>query len=802
MRGSILIIAVILINLIFIDYGRISAQTATLEPTLSLVDMEGGVHGTNDLFIPYQNGFPVPTFEKQSRTMINLAGEWKKQRFAANDNLSLSKRDAAGLANIINEAANRHLSTYDDSSWETKLLPGVENKMNVFPKPPEIYSDGIWYRKTFNVDAANAGKFVKLIFYSVNYICDVWINGQYVGYHEGGYTPFAFDVSEKLNYGGTNTIAVRVDNIAWETRNDIVPYTKCDWFNYSGIIHDVYLEIAEPVSVLRTNIVPKDLDGNIVTTVVLNNKGTTKNVYVNFKVYEASLNQNNIKSEFVKEIIGNEVNLNGANYSLKALSENGATVVYFYHQIPNPKLWSMKLPNLYVMKVALTKSPTDPTVIDEYYIQFGIRIVGTDQGKFTLNNKIMFLPGVARHEEHPLYGRSVPKEIIYSDLNTVKGLNATYLRTAHYPNHPYTYLISDRLGLAVMEEIPVWQFDTAESFNIQNNQRHIHQQMFREMVFKDFNRPSVIMWSTSNECKEETGRLIYHNVLKQDYKTFYNDGRLLTQSAAADRPGPNDPTMPPLDVAGWTLYYGIFYGASGSYFGPTYSFLNNAKAANPNKPLMATEFGYWSSENGSGINEQSNVLTQTFNAFKFHTPYDIYGNPIPGGFLMGTTWWCVFDWYQYKSSGYQTMGLISMDRLTEKPAAANLRSTYLPYASNDGLIVSVEENRTENLPTEFRLEQNYPNPFNPETVISYQLAVSGLVTLKVYDLLGREIATLINEYKQAGLYQVFFNGMQISNLRNNIINGVSAKGGYASGVYFYRLQAGNFVQTKKMLLLK
>ena len=783
MRQSIVTIFVILLNLILIGSGITSAQTATLEPTLSLVDVNG-------VKIPYQNGFPLPTFEKQYRVEINLAGEWKKQRFAANDNISLAKRDSAGLVNIVAEAANRHLSTFDDSSWETKILPGVENKMNTFPKPPEIYSDGMWYRKTFNVDAANAGKFVKLIFYSVNYICDVWINDQYVGYHEGGYTPFAFDVSSKLNYGGTNTIAVRVDNIAWGTRNDIVPYTIADWFNYSGILREVYLEIASPVSIVRTNVIPKDLNGKLETTVILYNKKTsTSTVTASVEIYEASINQGNIQSEFAKEIAGSGVSPIGTTQNTLVIGSENSAVWKTNLTITNPKLWELKRPNLYVAKITLTENGN---IVDEYYTQFGIRIVGTNKGKFTLNDRIMFLPGTARHEEHPLYGRTVPKEIIFSDLNTVKGLNAVYLRTAHYPNHLYTYLMADRLGLAIMEEIPVWQFDTPESFSIQNNQRHIHQQMFREMVFRDYNRPSIIMWSTSNECKEVAGRLVYHNVIKEDYKTNYNDGRLLTQSAAADRPGPNDPTMLPLDVAGWTLYYGIFYGSSGSYFGPTYSFLNNAKTANPDKPIIATEYGYWSSENGSTTNEQSNVLTQTFNAFKLHTPYDIYGNSNPNGFLMGTTWWSAFDWYQYKTNGYQTMGLISMDRLTEKPAAANLRSTYLPYASKDGLIVSVEENQTEKLPTEFRLEQNYPNPFNPETVISYQLAVSGLVTLKVYDMLGRDVVTLVNEYQQAGSHKVNFNVTQISNLRNNI----------TSGVYFYQIRAGNYVETKKLVLLK
>lgn len=109
------------------------------------------------------------------------------------------------------------------------------------------------------------------------------------------------------------------------------------------------------------------------------------------------------------------------------------------------------------------------------------------------------------------------------------------------------------------------------------------------------------------------------------------------------------------------------------------------------------------------------------------------------------------------------------------------------------IVTSVEDETTQ--PTEFNLEQNYPNPFNPKTVISYQLPVSSESTLKIFDVLGNEIATLVDEYKQAGRYEVEFN-------ISSIAGSVSAKGGYASGVYFYQLKAGEFVQTKKMLLLK
>lgn len=772
---------------IFFALCVFSFGQTTLEPTLTLVDVGG-------ITIPYQNNMPLPTFEKQSsRTMIDLSGEWKKLRFATIDNVSLAKRDAAGIAALESEAAGKQLINFDDSSWEKKMLPGVENALTEATAPnglyPEFYNDGVWYRKTFTVEQGNSGKFAKLMFYSVNYVCDVWINGVYIGYHEGGYTPFAFDVSNWLNYGSTkNTIAIRVDNIAWGSRKDIVPYNQVDWFNWAGVIHDVYLEFSDMISVIRTNVVPKDTDGNLDVTVVLNNKkSTASNISVEAKAYEVSVNQNNIQTEYARDLAlaGNEVSLVGSTQKSFTIKSNEVVAWKTNVQIQNPKLWTMKTPNLYVVRVTIKEGNT---VVDEYYTQFGVRSIATKEGKFLLNNKVMFLPGVARHEEHPEYGRSVPKNIIYSDLQTVKSLNATYLRTAHYPNHPYTYLIADRLGIAIMEEIPVWQWDTQDVWDLQNN-RKIHQQMFREMVFKDYNRPSVMMWSTSNECHlDGGGRLVYHNTLKSDYRNNYDDKRLLTQSAAADKPGAADQTQTPLDAAGWTMYFGIFYGTNKSYFGPTFSFVNNTKAAFPTKPLIATEYGYWSSENGSTEAEQVNVLTQTFNGFKLHLPYDASGSYSESGNLMAVTWWCVYDWYQYKAkkNGWQTMGLITMDRKTEKQVANTLRTTYLPYANKDGITVGIES-ESGSIPTKFNLEQNYPNPFNPSTVISYQISEFSHVSLKIYDVLGNEVAMLVNEYQQPGAY----------NYKFSIVNSR-----LTSGVYFYTLKAGSFLSTKKMLLIK
>lgn len=770
---------ILLFSLFFSDF--VLSQTATLEATLSLKEH-------NEHKVPYQNNIPLPTFEKQKfREIIDLGGIWKKLRFAANDNLSLLKREPATISLIENEANGRYLTGYDDSSWETKLIPGVENKLNAINVTPEFYNDGIWYRRKFNLDPVNIGKFIKLIFYSVNYTCDVWINGNYVGYHEGGYTPFAFDVSSFLNFESENVIAVRVDNIAWNSRNDIVPYTTPDWFNYAGIIHDVYLEISDPVSVARADIVSTDLSGNFEAKVIIQNmKNIDRNVTVSLNVFEASINDNNIQSEYSSDLKGNEVAVTGeVQQEINVTAQN----IYIWKtnlNISNPKFWSLKSPNLYILTVTIKQGSE---IIDQYNTQFGLRSISLSNGRFLLNNRIWFLVGLARHEEHPDYGRSLPKSIIYSDLKMVQDFRALYLRTAHYPNHPYTYLIADRLGIAIMEEIPVYWFDTAQSWIIQNTQRKIHLQMFREMVFRDFNRPSILMWSASNECLDVPNRKIFHELLASDRSSYF-DGRILTQSAAADRPGPSDDSQNPLDAAGWTMYFGVFHKYNlpqpklDEAFGGTFSFLNNAKNNFPSKPIIATEFGYWSSENNSTTANQTFIFDETFRAFKLHAPYNEAGNLQSYGNLFGVTWWALFDWYQYRTGGWQTMGLMSMDRKTLKPVANTLKINYLPFYSKEGIVVDVNK-EFEEIPFAMSLDQNYPNPFNPITTIRFSVPTRSFYSLIIYDLLGKEVSTLYKGELQPGNHTINFN----ANL-------------FSSGVYFYKLFGNNYSIVKKMMLVK
>ena len=154
---------------------------------------------------------------------------------------------------------------------------------------------------------------------------------------------------------------------------------------------------------------------------------------------------------------------------------------------------------------------------------------------------------------------------------------------------------------------------------------------------------------------------------------------------------------------------------------------------------------------------------------------------------MASTWWCIFDWYSHQHpQGFQSMGLISMDRLTQKPVYNSLKNSYAPYFNQGGMVITdVKNDFVESLPIEYSLRQNYPNPFNPSTKIGYSLSKEGFVSLKVYDFTGKIVSTLVSENKNAGEYFVDFKATNL-----------------ASGIYFYQLISQSAVITKKMVFLR
>ncbi|MGX1195418.1 glycoside hydrolase family 2 TIM barrel-domain containing protein [Metabacillus sp. SLBN-84] len=629
-------------------------KIGSLKATMQLKTIDGRA-------VPFQNDIPYPSFEQQQRKILNLAGEWKKQRFEADHDWSMSERNDEWIRKT--EREGYHSLTFDDSSWDSRSLPLPENSLTGKEEvnSAETYENGVWYRRAFLLDDTWSEKVITLKCLGVSYVGDFWINGTYAGCHEGGYTPFAFDVTN-LVITGENTIAVRIDNPPWTTRIDTVPAVNNDFFNYTGIIHDLYLESTDSVQVVRTDVVPKNTEGDLEVTVVLENRtDSEQNLILKGYVHETdNLSPDFLTEPDAKSICAGKAEFNGMDERPVFLGAGETKVISCQVKIAAPKLWSIREPNLYVIEVQVSNSEKQ---LDVFYSQFGIRKLETDKAQIKLNGKPVFLAGVARHEEWPANGRTASWERIKSDFLQIADLSVNMVRTAHYPNHVYTFLMLDRLGLTAMSEIPLWQFET-HHYEAQE-QRGISYQMWREMIYSNYNRPSIIMWSTQNESKDVLLRKDYNERLVSEVRESYNDGRLITQSAAADQPGFDDASMEPLDVAGWTMYFGIFHGST-PYEG-TRDFIEKAHARWPDKPIINTEYGIWSNADKSFIEKQVEIYEDVQLALIEKATVSPQGIVNENGYVAAIDYWTVFDWYVNHNEFYQTMGMYHMDRKTTKP---------------------------------------------------------------------------------------------------------------------------------------
>ncbi len=604
------------------------AFPATLPSTFFLRNLEGE-------WVPFQNNIPYPAFEPQSsHPRLLLGGVWWKLRFPnADHSLSVSPRTPQILAQFREELQN--------PSWQEITPPLVDNPY------PDKYEGVVWYRKKFSLLKLPEGKAL-LLFFSANYISDVWLNGHYLGYHEGGYTPFAFDATPSLKKG-ENILEVRIDNIPWGTRDDILPKGACDWWNYGGIINEVYLEFLPQTSIIRADIKPLDSKGNMKITVLLwNTANKVVSSYLTLSCFRA--NKASLDKDPNPKSIANTrfpLKMEGETYKGFELGPGEVKPIFFKVRIPYPKLWSPAEPNLYILRTNIKNG-------DEFWSQFGFRFLTVSGSHLLLNNKKAFLPGVFRHEDSPR-GRAMNWQTICEDLKIIKTLGAKLIRT-HYPNHPYTLLFADRIGLIFWEEIPIYWMGDREIENVLN--RGIAQQMFLEMLYKDINRPSLVFLSVCNESGGNKRTALLRELRKLSQRI---DGtRLLCQAVVGQ--WVNDQTQRESDILGFNFYWGVFYG--GDPYSSTIVAIEKIRSAFPDKPIIATEWGYWSSPDWHTTDRQLEIAEKTFKAFT-SKPY----------LVAGCIWFSAFDYHSFLVPE-ETFGLLTIDRKKYKPVYYLLQSLY------------------------------------------------------------------------------------------------------------------------------
>ncbi|MGQ0607732.1 MAG: sugar-binding domain-containing protein [Chloroflexota bacterium] len=720
--------------------GCLPTGTAgTLAPTLTLMDSGG-------LSVAIQNGHPVPSFDWQPRPRLDLDGPWRVERVELDQRLTMTARDTS-LAEIEMEAGERHLVNHDDTTWETLAVPGTTNA------PPDGEESGAWYRRSFEVPEDWSGRAVTLRFGSANYVADVWLNGAWIGYHEGGSTPFAFDVGADLEPGETNLLAVRVHTIPLGTRSDTLPWGLIDWWNYGGLTGRVWLEASAGAHVVRADVVTH-LDAIDVEVLINNaerlvgsrrpgadaelNDQTVPGGAATLRatILAASVNDDNLLNPDSRSLIADATDplaVVEQEVSLPNRGEVGGSTLAI--QFGNADAWTPAVPSLYVLQIQLLAgdSPLDARErreSDEFWTTFGIRHVAVDPDgpRVLLNGEPVFFRGVGLHPETLTIDEdgelvtgtpAQTGEDVRVKLADAAAVGADLLRAGHQPADPTTLMLADRLGFAVWEEIPLYHA-TPLIFE-RTMQRGIPQQMLREMALRDMNRPSVLFHGFANESTGSDERTDALRELHEIDRAI--DGTRLTGQAAYGW-APDDPTHEPLDVAGFTFYHGVFYGEDpATDTGPA---LFAAREANPGKPLMILEFGRWAD---TPIDEerQAAIFEGTYTAIERHRGDEEFG------FVAGATWWTLRDFAtQIAGIGVEDFGLFRPDG-TLRPAGELAADAFLaPGGRGDDLALEPDLDRP-------RVQQpGLVGDWSLALYLAYAIAVSiGALTLALFVLTRR-----------------------------------------------------------------
>lgn len=436
---------------------------------------------------------------------IKINADWEFQRLKENQKQVEIKNQGSDWSSQFNiqhvEAQNQALAVHPDTlglefnqlsagSWERVSLPHTP-----FVEPLVVLQQwqGIcYYRKQINISKKDIDKQLWLEFEGAMHLADVWVNGQHITQHSGGYTPFVADVTGLLHADHGNEVLVRLDN----RNNPLIPPGKplevLDFCYYGGLYRDVHLVVNQPVHITHPIMGDEVAGGGIfvtypeiseqeakvtVKTQVANKTTTQKHLTIRHTLYEWSKNKGG-----GKKVISIESPL---------IVAPGATLHNTQQLTVNaPKLWYPDSPALYVLR---TEVMDGKKVTDCEETRIGIRRIEMTREKgFVINGKPLKLEGSNRHQEYPYVGNAISDQAQYRDMYQIRNNGFNTVRLGHYPQDPSVLDACDELGLLAIEPIPGWQFfNKAQSF-IDHTYKDI-----RDLIRRDRNHPSIIMWETT-----------------------------------------------------------------------------------------------------------------------------------------------------------------------------------------------------------------------------------------------------------------------------------------------------------------
>jgi len=367
----------------------------------------------------------------------------------------------------------------------------VPSSYNDITQDPEIrdFIGDVWYERFFFVPRSWEGKSIHIYFGSVTHRATVYINGEKVTQHTGGFLPFQADITNVVKVGKENRVTVVVNNILdnhtlppgrlLEYNDDAHPpgfrvqEIGFDFFNYAGIHRPVKL-LALPREYITDIKVTTNIDnGSGIVDYLI--KPTTDTLKVEISVSEP--------------------------YSTTITKRHGSKGTI---NIPNANLWSPADPFLYNLTVKILDK--HDRCIDTYHLPFGIRTIRVENNHLLLNNEPIYLKGFGMHEDMDIKGKGFDNAILVKNFNLLKWIGANSIRTSHYPYSEEFMFYADREGILIIDELP------ASGMNTENKDEKIfegiidektlqnHLKTLEELIDRDKNHPSVIMWSIANEA--------------------------------------------------------------------------------------------------------------------------------------------------------------------------------------------------------------------------------------------------------------------------------------------------------------
>lgn len=360
--------------------------------------------------------------------------------------------------------------------WELVNLPHTYNAANTFA-PLRGYYRGIgWYRKHVTLSSDQVRRKVYMEFGAAFSVADLWVNARHVGQYMGGYTGFCADVTDFV-HPGDNLVAVKVTNV--HDPNVLPGKDIPDYDLYGGLYREAALVVKNGLHIPQYGI-------RLATPSV---SETAAVVHVAVKVRNDGVRPRCAAKVELRDPEGKVIGEKNVTAAIEPGTEK--TLEAIFDPVERPALWSVETPRLYSVRVQLGDGQRP---MDEDAAHFGIRRYEfkVNDG-FFLNGRRVELRGMNRHQDYPGLGNALPHRLQVRDVEMFKEAGANFVRLSHYPQHPVFLDACDRLGVLVYEEIATWQYIGGPVF-VRNAEA-----MMRQMIARDANHPSIILWGLMNE---------------------------------------------------------------------------------------------------------------------------------------------------------------------------------------------------------------------------------------------------------------------------------------------------------------